>query len=270
MAGENPDDIRMRWIAMSEEMRFDLETIGVRFLPGVFKLSEIGPRLLAEIEETGPVSMVIIDTSAAYFEGDNENDNVQMGNHARRLRALVNLPGGPTVLVCCHPIKSATEDNLLPRGGGAFLNEVDGNLTATKSGDVVTLHHGKLRGPEFAPVSFLLKTIKSNRVKDSKGRPVPTVIAKALTEGERKAAEAAVRSDEDALLAAIEQHPRSTYEGLCVALGWIGDRGAQKYKVTRASKGLLADKLIRAARKGAFEITEKGCNELQRQKHNQK
>jgi len=32
-------------------------------------------------------------------------------------------------LVNCHPVKNASRDNLLPMGGSAFLNEVDGNLT---------------------------------------------------------------------------------------------------------------------------------------------
>ena len=46
-------------------------------------------------------------------------------------RTLTTLPGGPCVLVLCHPIKHVSEpEQLLPRGGGAFLAEVDGNLTA--------------------------------------------------------------------------------------------------------------------------------------------
>src|SRR5262249_40398803 len=35
---------------------------------------------------------------------------------------LSRLPGGPTVLICCHPTKNA--ESLVPRGGGAF--QVDG------------------------------------------------------------------------------------------------------------------------------------------------
>ena len=42
------------------------------------------------------------------------------------------MPGEPCVIVACHPVKNASDDNLIPRGGGAFLNEVDGNLTATR------------------------------------------------------------------------------------------------------------------------------------------
>ncbi|WMT73426.1 AAA family ATPase [Bradyrhizobium sp. Ash2021] len=37
-AGENPDDIRMRWIAMSAEMGFDVDTVEVYFIAGTFKI----------------------------------------------------------------------------------------------------------------------------------------------------------------------------------------------------------------------------------------
>jgi hypothetical protein len=44
------------------------------------------------------------------------------------------------VLICCHPNKGATADNLLPRGA-AFLFEMDGNLSLVlRDGVVSTLH----------------------------------------------------------------------------------------------------------------------------------
>jgi hypothetical protein len=137
-AGENPDDVRMRWLAMADHMDFDIGKIDVHFLPGTPKLSETTDRIKAEVEKIGPVVLVIVDTSAAYFEGDDENGNVQAGTHARRLRGLVTLPGGPCVLVPCHPVKNATPDNMQPRGGGAFIAEMDGNLTVSKSDSLVT------------------------------------------------------------------------------------------------------------------------------------
>jgi hypothetical protein len=44
-AGENPDDVRMRWIALSEKMDFDPNTIDVHFLEGTFKISELIGRI---------------------------------------------------------------------------------------------------------------------------------------------------------------------------------------------------------------------------------
>ena len=103
-------------------------------MPWTLDLSEetIRARIDVEAAKSGPFSLLIVDTSATYYFGDDENDNVALGNHARMLRTFVNLPGGPTVLVTCHPTKTPNMDNLLPRGGGAFLAEVDGNLVCIK------------------------------------------------------------------------------------------------------------------------------------------
>src|SRR5262249_43780914 len=138
-AGENPDDVRARWLAMSQQLDFDSETIEVYFVPGRFKVSELIQKICDEAAKLGNISLLIIDTSAAYFEGDDENSNVQLGAHASRLREL-GIPGGPTTIINCHPTKNATDDNLVPRGGGAFLAEVDGNLVCRRDDTVVRLH----------------------------------------------------------------------------------------------------------------------------------
>ncbi len=140
----------MRWLAMADSMGFDADRIDVHFLPGVFKLSEISARIAAEVERIGGVVLVVVDTSAAYFEGEDENGNVQMGIHARRMRELTKLPGQPCVVAACHPVKNAGPENLLPRGGGAFIAEMDGNLTCSKADQLVTMHwQGKYRGADF-------------------------------------------------------------------------------------------------------------------------
>jgi hypothetical protein len=178
-AGENPDDIRARWIAMSVAMNFDIAKADVYFIPGKFKISALVDRIKKEVDALGGVALIIVDTSATYFEGKDENGNVEAGEHAARLRSLTELPGGPTVLVNCHPVKNAPDDNLSPRGGGAFVAEVDGNLTAVKDDGVVTLHwQVKFRGPDFAPLAFMLKTDTYDQLRDSKGRLMPTVIAR--------------------------------------------------------------------------------------------
>jgi hypothetical protein len=132
LCGENPDDVRMRWIGLATEMQFATDAIEVYFIPGRFKISEMLDRVAKEVAECGEGALVVVDTSAAYFEGD-EVSNTQQAEHARRLRKLVALPGGPCVLVLCHPVKNAAADNLLPLGAGAFLNEIDGNLTSSPS-----------------------------------------------------------------------------------------------------------------------------------------
>ena len=59
-------------------------------------------------------SLIIGDSLAAYFPGDDENHNVQMGAYARNWRVLTTCNGRPAVIALAHPIKAATRDNLLP------------------------------------------------------------------------------------------------------------------------------------------------------------
>jgi hypothetical protein len=81
-----------------------------------------------------------------------------MLGHAKMLRSLIDIiPGRPCIIVNGHPIKNANADNLLPAGGGSFLNEMDGNLTALKTESTVEMHwQGKYRGPDFPPMFFLI------------------------------------------------------------------------------------------------------------------
>jgi hypothetical protein len=93
--------------------------------------------------------------------------------------------------------------NLLPRGGGAFLNEMDGNLVCLKEpgSPVVTLDtHGKFRGPEFEPFSFKLTAGTSEKLKDTKGRLVSTVTAEPISHEDKSALEDTGRDRQDELL----------------------------------------------------------------------
>jgi hypothetical protein len=259
----------MRWLAMAQAMGFDINTIPVHFLPGVFKLSEMTERIRTELEKIGPVALIVVDTSAAYFEGSEENANVEMGIHARRLRDLVKMPGGPCVLVACHPVKNAGPDNLLPRGGGAFVAEMDGNLTLSKTDAIVTLHtQGKFRGVEFAPVPFILSSATADRLKDSKGRSIPTVIAKPISESEKSKAEASSRSDEDTLLIAIADNERATMAGLADVMGWIDSKGRPyKTRVYRCASRLKKDGYVKNER-GTLSLTNKGKQEADKARQN--
>jgi AAA domain len=265
-AGENPDDVRMRWIASAQNLDFDADTIPVDFIPGTFKISQLRARIVQEVQERGEVALVVVDTSAAYFEGDEENNNVQAGAYARQLRLLVTMPGGPCVVVLCHPVKNAEANNLVPRGGGAFVAEVDGNLTARKEGSTVELHyHEKFRGPDFAPVSFLLKTVTNERLIDSKGRNIPTVIAQYLTEEHQQALASVARSNDDKLLAEIARNPQASQAELATALGWFMKNGdPYKTMVRRGITNLEKHKLVKPDRDG-FVLTDKGQQALKKQ-----
>ncbi len=271
LAGENADDVRMRWLAMAEHMGFDADESDVWFVDGVVDVEAMAAELRTMARNLGGVSLVVVDTSAAYNAANDENNNVEMGAHARRLRALTTLPGGPTVLVLCHPVKNATADNLLPRGGGAFLAEVDGNLTCAKSGTTTVLHwQGKHRGPDFEPMGFDLRPVTAERLKDSKGRNVPTVVAVALSEAEQQAKSSELRSDEDAMLVLLLEHDDGagmTFAAIAERLRWVSPGGVpQKSKVFRVMDSLKRDKLITKER-GSAVLADRGRAAAKRAKY---
>jgi DNA polymerase len=251
-AAENPDDVRMRWIALATEMGFDINTVGVFFTEGRFTLSTMLGKLGAEAERHGgDFGLVVIDTSPAFFEGDDENSRAQMGEHARRLRQLITIiPGGPTILANCHPVKNATVENLLPAGGGTFLNEVDGNLTCAKNDSVAELHwQGKFRGPEFAPMAFLIKTVTHPELKDSDDRLMPTVICEHLSEQGQADLEKETRNEEDAILELVKQQPTISLSQMATQMGWYThDDKPNRSRVQRRIKMLIKDKLIKKNR----------------------
>jgi AAA domain/RepB DNA-primase from phage plasmid len=262
-AGENPDDVRSRWIKLCEEMGQNPDDVDVFFMPGTPPISdpEIRQRINAEAARHGPFSLLIVDTSAAYFQGDDENSNKQLGDHARMMRSFTDLPGGPSVLVTCHPTKNPDMDNLLPRGGGAFLAEVDGNLVAIKQPGsmIVELNwHGKFRGPEFPPISFKIVSGTSDKLVDTKGRSVWTVTATPITETERDGIDTFARAERDDLLVEMYNFPGLSQSGYAEALNWRHANGDyNKRKVQTAITALMKDKLIEK-KNGRYGLTLSG------------
>jgi AAA domain len=175
LACENPDDIRTRFMIAANHWGIDLTELDrmIEVLDHREKPEEVCAALnrLAQAE---PFTLVIVDTLAAFFDGQDFNDAKQAGDFMRRLRPATQIKGLPAVVVAAHPVKNAADDNLVPYGSGAILNEVDGNLTLSKGdGGLVRLHwHGKLRGLEFAPLPFRIETACSPDVLDVKGREV--------------------------------------------------------------------------------------------------
>jgi hypothetical protein len=264
LAGENPDDIRARFLVLADEFRFDLGNIKIRFIDGVVDVAASLPRIQAEAATIPDLRLVIVDTAAAYFNGDDTNNNSQQGAYARLLRQLTFLPGKPTVLVNCHPVKNAARDNLLPMGGSAFLNEIDGNLTLWANADRQTTLHwlGKFRGPEFEPITFEMETVSSDRVKDAKGRKMPSVVAKPVSEIKLQFAEAKTEREEITLLNFIAGNKNASIADLAIKCNFISAAGnPQKSKVFAMCGRLVEDKLLEK-RGNKYRITNKGKKEI--------
>jgi AAA domain len=261
--GENPDDVRMRVIGADAKRADDPASDQISFIPGVFNIGQMFATLEIDLRKRGEFSLIIVDTSAAYFLGNEELSNTQMGEHARMLRRLTTLPGGPCVLVLCHPIKHTTDPaQLLPRGGGAYLAEMDGNLTLWKHDEALTeLSYNKMRGAGFEPITFRLEKITTTKLVDTNGRLIPTVRAMPISEGEEESQARRTREDEDRLLAAmLSKADHQSIADLARACGWVTqNKEPQKSKVHRILERLeKKPKLVKKERGGEWVLTEDG------------
>ncbi|MFA7271034.1 MAG: AAA family ATPase [Sterolibacterium sp.] len=256
LAGENPDDFRLRLIATAQHFGLSLDHVEV--LPRAMPLAANIHTIVAECH--GDYALVIVDTSAAFYSYENEDDNVSSGDHARDLRQLTTLPGHPAVMVCCHPTKNADKENLVPRGGSAFIAELDTNLTLWNEAGTAELSHGKIRGPTFNPIALSLMPVTLSGYSDHKGRPVGSVVAVPLSESQAGEAQHKALQDDNRVLYAMLHHPNGSMAEWASTCGWIKDGTPTKWKVDRALKRLITEKLVKRYR-GRYVLTDAGKRE---------
>lgn len=263
IAAENGTDVQMRFPPLLERFSVKPEELDMLVIDTIKNIDKELPAIERDIREFGPVDLIIVDTSPRLFLGDNFNDDKQMLDHAIRLRKLTELPGKPCVVALGHPIKyPKSPEDLLPKGGGAYLNEMDGNLTLWKHDDHLTDLHwtGKFRGPDFQPITFKLEVSYSPTNVDKKGSPLPTVTATHVSDAESEAIEADAANQEVVLLGAIQDKPRGTFNDWATSCGWFvkGDRSKpNKMKVTRLIKTAEKAKLVQKSGR-TYTITKAG------------
>lgn len=270
LAGENPEDLKARMHGMAADFKLRPEQMPY-VLPGNFPMNdEEAERLLRDIAGLGvPFVLIVGDTASSFFPGDDENDNVQAGGYARTLRRLtLECPGDPAVVTLCHPVKNASKGNLLPRGGGAFLNELDGNPTlwSEAMGELTELHwQGKIRGPDFSPLGFRLRPVPTGFL-DRKNQPVMTIVAEPMSEESVADHKKQAIANEDAVLLALSNHPEASWTEIARHAGWLDDGGQpMKPRVQRTIKALAEGKLVEQERRGApWTLTEKGRKAVQK------
>ena len=251
---------------MSQQMDFEIEgpnAIDVHFIEKRFPIAKYLDHLKRKADQLGGFDFAVVDSSAAFFQGDDENNNAQAGKHAAELRELTTLPGNPGVLTLCHPPKNAGEDNLQPRGVVYYVAEIDGNLTVGKDEMTITLHwQTKLRGPDFAPIDFLLRQVTHERLVTRKGKLMPTVVASLLSDTAKEEMTKAARGDEDQVLEVLNGDPRASITDVAKALNWLTPKSEPyKSKVHYIIKRLQHDKLL-AKDRGRYVVTDKGKKAL--------
>jgi hypothetical protein len=265
LCGENPDDVRARLLTISKVRALDVSKLSIYLVDGRFDIGLAHERLKSELDRIGGASLVIVDTLMAYFTGDDDNSNAQMAAYARDvLRPITKMAGGPCVLVPSHPVKNPSKDNLTPRGGGAFLNEVDGNLTLWADGEGTTEMHwaGKIRGPSFNPLPFALEEIKHPSVTDSRGRVMTSIMARVVTDSEAEDRIRAAKTAEDELLEAMQDLPGAGVRVWAEHLGWVSKLGMpQRDKAARVLNGLKGDGFVKKHRK-SWVLTDAGKAEI--------
>jgi hypothetical protein len=273
IAKENATDIRMRLIGMAFKIGFDRNALANDFLviEQLDSLEKDMPRIAKEVEAFGQVALVVIDTSAATFPGDDENNNPQMIAHAKMQRRFCDLPGRPCVLALCHPPKNASsKEQLVPRGGGAYLNETDGNLTALGHGEKLSDLHwtGKFRGPDFEKITFRFSTVYTTELSDAKGRVLPTVMAEVVTDEQAAENEEKAVFQENRLLAAMVAKPHGSLTTWAEHCGWTlpakpGEFAKPNKALTqRVMRRLIDGKLVRKSGR-SYELTKDGIKTVQ-------
>jgi len=180
LAGENPDDFAMKIATACDHWNMDPADLDMVVIPGAFDLADKMEDAVKMAAAGGDVALVVVDTSAAYRFDDDEDSNPNSIDWARTMRRFVRMPGRPAVVMATHPTKHAEATNLLPRGGGGFLNEVDGNLSLWADEDQATTTlswQGKWRGMTFAPIAFDLRPCPHPTWKLRNGEPVTIKLA---------------------------------------------------------------------------------------------
>lgn len=272
LCGENQDGFRLRMLATMESLGVSLDDIRGRVwvLPQSTGLAFVLEQIKADASGMGELSLVLVDTSVSFFAGDNENDNQQAYSHARDLRELTMLPGKPAVLVNCHPSASAGKDmsreSCVPRGGSAFLNEIDTNLTVWAEGENAEFHWmRKKRGPDFSPILFEYRAIYI----EQHGQKVPTVVAVPISEERERQMRTRRKEEEDRMLWALLRTPGGTFSEWAHDCGFLVQQGANagsplKVKVARVLERLKESKLVERTKRDGWVLTAKGKEEAKK------
>ena len=200
------------------------------------------------------LKLVVVDSLQAFFEGEDDNSNMSMVDMAQRFRAMAETENAPSVVVLTHPSgKKPDKDNLIPRGGSAFMNEIDGNFTvwAEPDGSQEFAWAGKHRGAHFEPMPFVLEDKEFDHLVDHKGRNLRLKVARRQMIAEQLTAAERVEQREKQMLQLYHDQPQTSTRAMASALG------TSRSTVQRSIEVLTAEKLITRHAK-AWKVTAGG------------
>jgi hypothetical protein len=269
LCGENQDGFRLRMLATMESLGITLNDVRGRVfvLPQSTGLEFLLEQIKKDAAAMGDLTFVLVDTSVSFFTGDNENDNQQAYAHARALRELTLLPGKPACVVNCHPASGAskdlTRDSCVPRGGSAFLNEIDTNLSVWAEGECAELHWmRKKRGPDFSPILWEYRAINVQ----SHDQSVPTVVAEHIDEDREKEIRTHKKEHEARLMFAMYANPNGTLRQWAYEAGFTIKSGRYQGQphmsmTARTLERLKEYRLAERSRRDGWVLTKQGKEE---------
>lgn len=263
LCGENQDGFRLRMLATMESLSIVSADIERRLwvYPQAGSLLDIMPGLKEDAQAMGDLAFVLVDTSVSFFSGADENDNVAALWHALALRDLTRLPGSPAVMANCHPTGSAAKEGCVPRGGSAFLNEIDTNLSVWADAETLEFHWvRKKRGPDFDPLLFEYKAITLEQF----GRKVPTVVVLPITEEREREIFKRKHEDENKVMYEMYRDKDWTFSDMASMCGFVSSTGKPlKSKVHRTLGRLLEVGLVKKDKRRGWYLTPAGEKEAQ-------
>lgn len=257
LAGENPADVQGRAKALFHNWSFTQEEKDrITFVEKPFSIQQHVDEIRRWSQSGVKLDLIVVDTLMAFFPGDDDNSNAQMKEFAQELRLLLEGTGNPLVLVPSHPTLSATKEDMRPRGGGAFLAEIDGNACLWPSADKTMQlypHPFKFRGTPFPPVS--LKTTVLDNVpgtQDSRGCWPTIPVAEPATKKDIAIKIEMEVDDMDKILLLLEDDKHTPRKEL------KANSGLAPSTFDRRLAELRSAKLIEVARRGQYSLTKKG------------
>jgi hypothetical protein len=255
---ENPDDLRMRLMVACFVFNIDPWIVDRDV---VISDNRVRPEEIVDWikEDGGPFTVIIIDTWQAFFDGRDPNNNAEAASFTRHFRPLAATNGLPTVIIAAHPPKQAGDDSLLPYGGGATLNEVDGNFTLALDDSGLYRFHwlGKIRGLPFDPLYFRIDRLDSPDVVTVEGARVQMPVMFPVDDEAVEARQETFAGRDLALLQAMAANPEGSIRKWVTALGkgWsrrsvsttldhlkrdkLVDKKARRWRLTKAGEGVV-------------------------------
>jgi hypothetical protein len=165
----------------------------------------------------------------------------------------------------CHPTKRAGNDDLMPRGGGAFLAEVDGNIAVVVEDSLLKVApFGKYRGDMSWKQRYEIGVVKDHpKLKDARGRQMNSVVARPVGDGVAAVMEKRTDADMQLVLNAVHATLSASPSDLARILAWTYGAKSEPHvnRVRRNLDRLAKDKLVREVM-GKWRATEAGQREL--------